>query len=1027
MDDYDLPSIYKQTMGLAKTMVANNPKMSIDEAMAKAGKHLGKQNKWETQTRPGLEKTFGPLQPSTFNQNAVQRLRNTPEVVAQRKQRANEFLDQPTEPWQPPRAEIQAFERERIKDALGGFPDVEQSRFPRDVPPRASLAHVHAVYEDPENRELIKKQIRRGLPLGGETFYASLYPVKLAAMEAGIPPEKFDAWIHSIAPASARNSIMNEMAVGQAIRDAHAHGSDLSPESLAQVRAAFKAQHKTGLPMMPVHEEGVAKVLQNNLNLRDLSRANIPTNYKIPTYGAQKAGDFAHSWVGDVHEATGETLGSEHHPYFTQAGGFGNPEYGAAEQHMLDIAKELGIPGGTAQAGRWFGGGELTGLKSPRGDALDLLEKQVAYTLHHQGITPTPQEVRKYVLQMIGTGKGHLLPWYKKAGMPDLRVKNKKEGGEVCGCSACNGPSQDEMLAHVILHKAEGGAVDIKQVGAEEAPDMPVKEYVKPAGGQGLPIGGVDFQPEQPGQQFTLGAPNQPPGQIPGQPGQIPQQPAPLTGQPTPSLNGPQAPALNQPNKMLGGPPMPPFGQPRGPQSNILALTPQGQAMQALRPSPTPMPNKVLMPRMASGGAVRMAGGGASGVTSQKGPIGIDALGDSTTYGWNHGQQSANNMISTAQSLFGDKVKINNMGIPSTTLGDLLSSNAFKDVLTNNNPIVILNYGMNEAYRAADPTTVSGNDPESFRANLMSAVQQLQDAGKKVILQTPNKTNSTDGWQGNVGTYANIISDVANQTGAALNDKYNTPITYAEDDTIHPDEASYGVLGQSLYSTINSYLNPATQNASTSATDTTTVKPMSVEDLYYKVLGRAPDAEGLAYWKQQFGNEVDPSEASIFTGTAQNLVNQDPTTYASLAPNLTVQQMPQTATAALPVAINAGINTANSYAGGSPLDAISNNPNLNNLQQQSQVYQPPQNIAQQSVQPMQYADVAQIPEPDAAPSSLRMQSKFENPSLAYQPEQYMFAKGGSTTPSVNEMRKALAKKAKPRSTTHDIQIEERPL
>ena len=591
MDDYDLPSIYKQTMGLAKTMVANNPKMSIDEAMAKAGKHLGKQNKWETQTRPGLEKTFGPLQPSTFNQNAVQRLRNTPEVVAQRKQRANEFLDQPTEPWQPPRAEIQAFERERIKDALGGFPDVEQSRFPRDVPPRASLAHVHAVYEDPENRELIKKQIRRGLPLGGETFYASLYPVKLAAMEAGIPPEKFDAWIHSIAPASARNSIMNEMAVGQAIRDAHAHGSDLSPESLAQVRAAFKAQHKTGLPMMPVHEEGVAKVLQNNLNLRDLSRANIPTNYKIPTYGAQKAGDFAHSWVGDVHEATGETLGSEHHPYFTQAGGFGNPEYGAAEQHMLDIAKELGIPGGTAQAGRWFGGGELTGLKSPRGDALDLLEKQVAYTLHHQGITPTPQEVRKYVLQMIGTGKGHLLPWYKKAGMPDLRVKNKKEGGEVCGCSACNGPSQDEMLAHVMLRKAEGGAVDIKQVdikqvGAEEAPDMPVKEYVSPSG-KGFPVGGVDFQPQVPGQQILPAQPGQALGQPPA-PGQPPQ-----GAMPTPA-----APGTPQPQ---GGPPMPPFGQPKGPQSNILALTPQGQAMQALRPTPTPMP------KMAKGGSLSVA------------------------------------------------------------------------------------------------------------------------------------------------------------------------------------------------------------------------------------------------------------------------------------------------------------------------------------------------------------------------------------------------------------------------------------
>jgi len=158
-------------------------------------------------------------------------------------------------------------------------------------------------------------------------------------------------------------------------------------------------------------------------------------------------------------------------------------------------------------------------------------------------------------------------------------------------------PSQDEMLAHVMLRKADGGSIDMKTIGAEEAPNMDVKTYVAPSGGQGLPVGGVDFQPESPGKQLMPGAPNQPPGQLPGLPGQVPQQPSPLTGQPPPSLNGAQAPALNQPNQMLGGPPMPPFGQPRGPQSNILAMTPQGQAMQAMRPSPTPMP------RMASGGS----------------------------------------------------------------------------------------------------------------------------------------------------------------------------------------------------------------------------------------------------------------------------------------------------------------------------------------------------------------------------------------------------------------------------------------
>jgi hypothetical protein len=88
---------------------------------------------------------------------------------------------------------------------------------------------------------------------------------------------------------------------------------------------------------------------------------------------------------------------------------------------MLGIADELGIPGGMAQAGRWFGGGELTGLKSPRGDALDILEKQVAYTLKQQGNKPNPANIRNEILNQIKTGEGQLLPWYKGEGIPDVR------------------------------------------------------------------------------------------------------------------------------------------------------------------------------------------------------------------------------------------------------------------------------------------------------------------------------------------------------------------------------------------------------------------------------------------------------------------------------------------------------------------------------------------------------------------------------------------------------------------------------
>jgi hypothetical protein len=414
----------------AEQFAKDNPKLTEEAILARAQRETERQLQWERQTRPELQKRYGPLSPSQYDQPAPRRLRNLPAAVEQRASRAQEFLSKPTPPWEPPKAELQAFDRSLIKDALEGFPGIDQTRFPRYEAPRAQTGYIDEIYDDPRNRELIKQQIKRGLPLGGETFYASLYPMKVAAMERGIPAEKFDRFVYETAPASARNSIMNEMAVGQFMRDMKARGLPLDEDTVKEEMARFKQRYGTGLPLMPVHREGVRTMVESGANMRDLLKADIPTNYKIPTYGTQKAGDFGKSMVLDVHEAAGQTQGSRFHPYFTEQGGFGPTEYGLAEGKMLDIAKELGVPGGMAQAGRWFGGGELTGLKSPRGDALDLLEKQTAYTLQGQGINPTPKAVRDYILKMVETGEGVLMPYFKSSPMPDVRTM-KAEGGEV--------------------------------------------------------------------------------------------------------------------------------------------------------------------------------------------------------------------------------------------------------------------------------------------------------------------------------------------------------------------------------------------------------------------------------------------------------------------------------------------------------------------------------------------------------------------------------------------------------------------
>lgn len=72
----------------------------------------------------------------------------------------------------------------------------------------------------------------------------------------------------------------------------------------------------------------------------------------------------------------------------------------------------------------------------------------------------------------------------------------------------------------------------------------------------------------------------------------------------------------------------------------------------------------------------------------------------------------------------------------------------------------------------------------------------------------------------------------------------------------------------------------------TSALTTQSVAPLSTSavgainpdqsyiDMYKNVLGKTPDAEGLAYWKSQFGDTIDANELSTFTGTAKNLLTQ---------------------------------------------------------------------------------------------------------------------------------------------------------
>ena len=174
------------------------------------------------------------------------------------------------------------------------------------------------------------------------------------------------------------------------------------------------------------------------------------------------------------------------------------------------------------------------------------------------------------------------------------------------GKYAKGGPvSQDEMLAHTILAKKKVGLTGVKNIGADEAPDMKIKAFAPPGPGK-MPAGGVDFQPDMPGQQLAKaappaaagsGAPGMPPGGPGTPPGGAPGMPPGMPPGGAPGMQLPPPLPRNQPGMPTGKPagvqpPMEPVPKQKPVGSNILAMTRQGQALAAMK-------------HMAKGGAVK--------------------------------------------------------------------------------------------------------------------------------------------------------------------------------------------------------------------------------------------------------------------------------------------------------------------------------------------------------------------------------------------------------------------------------------
>jgi hypothetical protein len=198
----------------------------------------------------------------------------------------------------------------------------------------------------------------------------------------------------------------------------------------------------------------------------------------------------------------------------------------------------------------------------------------------HKDFSKTP-DASKHLGEMLSQGS------YKYIEDPRVQMALRKLGHNAYFTQEKTGKKLNQM----VIKKAMGGAVpsinqmrqalmangkssfgDIKNVGANEAPNMDVKAYINPdqkrdgimpvggvtMGNQPLPVGGVDMS-QQGGQQLT--PPNMTPPPQQGQP-----QGAPQGGMP------PMPPSMGATNPL------------QQPPSNILQMTPQGQAMSAMKP-----------------------------------------------------------------------------------------------------------------------------------------------------------------------------------------------------------------------------------------------------------------------------------------------------------------------------------------------------------------------------------------------------------------------------------------------------------
>ena len=345
-------------------------------------------------------------------------------TVAKRKKDTREFLDwaekNPQGIWVP--AERGVFNRSLITPGEYSRPGV--NTLPPISPRSTASAKEGGLLRQISSgsmRGLLDRQAKLGLRQGGETFY-NLLPVEAFIESIGRPKNSFRDFVAATSVSSSQNPVLREIASASILLYSKANNISV-PQAMAEYLRRypeakgfdrqFLSGWKTDTPKGGSHVDKWNKYLETG-SVDPPGPAS--GSRKTPTYFRQKLGEEIPGSTSDVHDQKA-ILWPTGNEWFIEnvTGG----RYGLLSDVSVAGGQRLGINPEQYQAGRWIGGGPLTGLGSARGDYVQHLEDALLWTAIMAGKDTSPQGLRK-LFEGVINGREFILPYYGK-GSPVTR------------------------------------------------------------------------------------------------------------------------------------------------------------------------------------------------------------------------------------------------------------------------------------------------------------------------------------------------------------------------------------------------------------------------------------------------------------------------------------------------------------------------------------------------------------------------------------------------------------------------------